>query len=64
MICQFCSKTMPADTFACGHCMSLCIVVHANKETVRKILAFYDKPVHLPDCAVAVNGRHECNCRG
>ena len=64
MKCHFCNKEMPEDTFACSHCMELCVIVHPYREAVRKILAFYDKPVHAPDCGVAVNGRLECNCRG
>ena len=64
MNCKFCDEIMPENTFACNRCIHLCVVVHANRELVRKIMAFYDRPVHLSDCAVAVNGRHECNCSG
>ena len=62
MKCQFCATE--AEIPICSRCMKLCTVVHANREVVRKIVEFYSKPVHLPDCAKAVNSQHQCSCSG
>jgi len=42
--CVFCEKTV-GESSLCRRCADLCVMIHGNTATARRIVEFYEKPV-------------------